>query len=251
MSSRLNYFCPPDIFAYCNDTDYTEVNETFSITPTRYRLDGKIIGPRGRIPEMIFRPLTRIKKLNGIFTNLKLLFPYTFGRTFNEGGETRYETGVRYYPQLLSYCKNLKSVNSLFNGNIVWGLSIIPSDLFNSNTGLTYMNDLFGYVEFYYVSGLTEKQLPGDLCYSLPFLSEINGMFQKAKNMVIDSTFFSKTRNKNIINVSSFMSAATIAEQSSVPEFWTWGTVTSFSECYYQLDPEYISNYSSIPESYK
>ena len=52
-----------------------------------------------------------------------------------------------YFNQLLSYFNNLISVNGLFEGNYIWGLSVLPEILFNSNdtlsTSLIYLSGLY------------------------------------------------------------------------------------------------------------
>ena len=252
----LNYFCPPDIFAYCKDTNEVTITGIFSSQEDKYSKDGHLIGFRGRIPEMLFRPLTQIKSLENVFTGVMLTFPHTYGTKTVDGSQITYTTGYRFYPKLFYYCKNVTNVNALFQYNIIWGLTIIPENLFNSNEELSQsietMVQTFSNVNFYYVDGIIgNPQLPVHLCSALNNLTNVQGMFYRAKKMTIVQDFFTKMGNPNIMRVSSFMNDANLAASSSVPEFWNWGTISEYSECYARLDANLITNYSNIPEWYR
>jgi hypothetical protein len=68
---------------------------------------------------------------------------------------------------------------------------------------------------------------------------------------VMSSNLFSSTINPKIADCSYFMHNAKTTS-GSVPEFWTWpqSTMKNITGCYRNINTG-VSNYGSIPDSYK
>ena len=222
----------------------------------RDRESGRLIGYRGRIPETIFKPVSNIRYIEKVFSGIPLLMPYISGTVKSDPITPElkvYTAGYMYYPKLLSYFNNLISVNGLFEGNYIWGLSVLPEILFSSNdtlsTSLIYLSGLFESCKFVYVNGFTQQQLPNNLFNTNSNIIDISRMLFKANGFVTNKTLFTSANNSRISDVSLFMKYAVLQEESTVPEFWNFGSVINFEQCYTQV--KNISPSQTIPASYK
>lgn len=258
FSVRKNYFCPPDILSYCENSTLTSINSIFYANALDYRdrESGRLIGYRGRIPETIFKPVSNIRYIEKVFSGIPLLMPYISGTVKSDPitPEVKvYTAGYMYYPKLLSYFNNLISVNGLFEGNYIWGLSVLPEILFSSNdtlsTSLIYLSGLFESCKFVYINGFTQQQLPNNLFNTNSNIIDISRMLFKANGFVTNKTLFTSANNSRISDVSLFMKYAVLQEESTVPEFWNFGSVINFEQCYTQV--KNISPSQTIPASYK
>ena len=220
MFTIPNYFCPPDIFKYCRNWDNLDISRALSKVSGEFK-NGVFSGLHGRIPEMIFKPLTSIVSANEIFSEDISLFPYTWYRRVN--GEA--VKGLLYPPTLFDGL-TLQRVNGMFATTRVWPEAIVPSNFFTPiSTTLRFINDFWStatWVEKY--TGQSDSQLPNNLFNDCRKLLSVNGMLGQSQAnsiAVINSALFKKENNNSIKSCVSFLINAS-ATHGSLPPFWTF-----------------------------
>lgn len=220
MFMKPNYFCPPDIFKYCKNFDNLNISRALTRVSGEYK-SGSISGFRGRIPEMIFQPLTLLSFAHEVFSENYSLFPYYWFRRVN-GVETRGEE----YPPMLFENLELQEINGMFANTRMWPKSLVPVSFFSPIAGsIRSVANLWNnakWIERYY-DGLTVSQLPDDLFTGCTALISVSGMLGDSYNDSIayinGDSLLSKTHNNNIRSCRSFLIHAS-STHGSVPTFW-------------------------------
>lgn len=252
-----NYFCPPDIFKYCENNENTVIDNAFYGCggPDRnrdgYNEDSYIeYGLYGTIPPFIFEPITNIKSLNGLFYHVKGILPYKWA-TQNVSGN---ENGIMFPPILFNNMKKLNSISSMFSYINIYNKTIIPGTIFSTNISLENISRLF-----YHTIWGTDENVPqiDDTIFSSNIkLNDISYMFCTSDNYgnnrlpkVISSNLFDITKNPNIKKCSYFMYNG-YHTKGSVPELWKWSNMLEFNKCYYGINRYFISNYDDIDDKY-
>jgi hypothetical protein len=250
-SSALNYFCPPDILNYCVDNEKTNINSIFKCNRPKATVQVKgLYGYIGRIPEHIFDNMTKLTKLNGIFNGIVNIMPHKNGYIENINNVITYHTGTMYPPNIFSKMLNLTEITNLFGYHNIWGLCVVENSIFNGIAkNITNLSGLFHYANFInYGTGI--QLLSNNLFTSLVSLRNIASLFSYSTGLYIDKNMFSPVLNQYISDVSGFMVYASTKEALTVPEFWKWKNIESYSTCYFNVSPK-PKNESDIPNTYK
>ena len=244
--ARSNYFCPPDVFKYCvNDTE-TVVSRTFDMASGGYR-NGIFTGLYGRIPEMIFYPLSHLPRIEEIFSRCNSLFPYKWGRMSNGQEVLGY-----LYPENLFEGINVQSINGLFSQTRIWPKSIVPESFFTPIAPI--LRSVGGLWDGAVWVERNILQLPVTLFANCAALTNVSGMLSNSNGnsiAIIDMSLFTPINNKRIANCSSFLRYAT-ATTGTVPDFWNFENLYPNNQnaevlgAYYGLNESNIYNYSDI-----
>jgi hypothetical protein len=125
-SDSRNYICPPDLFRYCangisNDISvaYVLANSTHHTSGSNNRLSNGIYG---RIPSILFRPISNVKKLENVFNSCRNITPHLW--------DTDASDGQMFPSNLFEYNKSLTSVSGIFAGIYIPSKIAIPDTLF-------------------------------------------------------------------------------------------------------------------------
>ena len=249
----MNFICPPDLFRYCkNDVDTTIQKVLSECTQRGQSTASYLYGLYGRVPSYIFKPLSNVNNIVGVFSNNDNLTPYTW----------RYgdEFGQMFSPDLLSSNRYLKSISYLFSGLTIPANVIMPATLLSNNSQLSDVSNLFDFTIF---SGSANgvQQMPDSFFSFNRNLQNISCVFRSYSNSVdyiglgpkkIGSTLFTADRHKNINNVSqAFYNQSNTT--GSVPQFWNWLNGLNNSKkqnVFYGMSKSKLSNGSSIPDSW-
>lgn len=255
-ASKFNYFCPPDVLNYCNNTSLLNINSLFEGTITNLIIDENMYGYRGRIPECIFSNINNVKTLKNVFNNLKNIMPYKNGyymSNTSENGEINnvYFNGIMYPPMLFDNCKNLTSMRGLFRYNVIPGLCVIETRLFRDvSQNLTSINALFEYCEFIRNGNSNILHLENGIFNSMSILQDASSLFSSTMNLCIPQDIFTQNIHSYLSDVSGFMLYSSLEYAMPVPEFWTWTSITDYEGCYKDLLIK-PTNFDNIPNSYK
>jgi len=220
MFTKPNYFCPPDIFKYCKNWDDLNINRSLTKVSGPF-MEGSFYGLYGRIPEMIFSPLTSIVRANEVFSENESLFPYSWYRELN-GTPIK---GIIYPPTLFDGL-TLQEVNGMFSTTRVWPEATVPSEFFVPiSSTLRSINDFWSTANWVekYKSG-ADSQLPDNLFDECKNLISVNGMLGQSQSnsiAVINDVLFKKANNNRIKSCRSFLINAP-ATHGSLPPFWTF-----------------------------
>ena len=218
-----NYFCPPDIFRYCDNSIKTNVANMFAGCSGEYSFDDHTIkGIRGKIPDAIFDPLSALTAVTGVFSYNVGIYPYKWAT-----GTAKADMGTMYNPNLFAPLKSVSNLSSMFSGTKLWGHTMIPSTLFVSVTGVT---DLSGFwSNCTWVTGasveVANEMLPSSTFNQLSRLININYLLAAngtSSVPYVSETLISPTLNRNVNRCDGFMQNAT-QTQGAAPEFWDWG----------------------------
>ena len=249
----MNFICPPDLFRYCYNNVNTTLQNVISDCTQRGRTNASYTyGLYGRVPGYIFKTLTNVNNIVGVFSNNDNLTPYTW-RYGNEYGQM-------FSPNLLSNNKSLKNISYLFSGLIIPSNVIMPATLLSNNQQLTNVSNLFDFTRF---EGPADEvqQMPDSFFSFNRNLQDISCVFRSHYSpevyigigpKKIGSTLFTSDKHKNINNVNkAFYNQANTT--GSVPQFWNWlgGLNNSKRQnVFYGMSKSKLSNGSSIPDSW-
>ena len=255
-AKKYNYFCPPDIFNYCNNTSSLDLESVFACKQNT-TLSTSMSGYKGRIPEHLFDNVTNISKLSSMFNGCENIMPYRNGYSvvvMNDENkqETKYYPGIMYPKGLFSKLTNLKTLSKMFSYNNIWGLCVIDSDMFGSiGKNVTSIASLFEGCNFIRPTAHTVEQIENGLFDSFGVLKDISGLFSQCVNIALTKEIFTNTIHPWLTNVSNFMNATALMRAIEVPEFWNWTyPPEQISNCYSEVYPIPLNN-DSIPELYK
>lgn len=257
IAAKPNYFCPPDILAYCENSTTLNVEGMFSDSGqyVNAATGSYITGIRGKIPPFLFSKITRVSSLNHIFANCGNLYPYRWG-WLTDDVSNPVHVGILYPPELFKGMVNLSSINGMFSQTTMWGSAVVPETMFDEIGGtLVSISELWNQTKWLGGMGDRDTQLSDRLFTRCSILSDISSLFNNSRNLVIMSTLFSSTFNKFIVNCSGFMSKCKTAS-GTIPFFWDGWSMTQVTGCYYDIE-EAIPNihnvtyYTDIPERYR
>ena len=215
---KRNYFCPPDIFRYCVNDSSTSVENAFA-----YTSNSDTDGLHGTIPPDIFEPISQIFSLNGLFSNCKLLLPYSWGYEYTDEYEiTTIEYGEFLPEKLFSGMTNLYSITNMFGNSKIWGrtkfnLSILPSSLAN-------INSLFNMCTW-----VGNAKLDGNLL-SLSQLTDVGGMFRMSGPLTMPAGILSNLNNSKISSCAYFMYMNKRTVSGTLPNLWTFPRLSNASK---------------------
>ena len=261
-----NYFCPADIFRYCSDGAGTRVDYMFANSglESSNAYNYQIYGLCGRIPPMLFEPLSKINNLIGVFWRCRMISPYMWPTDASD-----YVSGQMYPAELFAKNTALQDITGCFAYHEVPEQINISPVLFANNMNLRNIDRLWMgtlWAEPYISSG--RYQVPVGLFSKNSALQNIRGVFASYSVSVnSDGTCTMDTTNykgrspknfpggminsdvhRNITNVSFFLGAAS-STHGSVPAFWEW--LTRLSDTYrnspfHSMSKRLISNSSAI-----
>jgi hypothetical protein len=105
----MNFICAPDLFRYCYDNANTDISYAMAYVSVKGGIVGTYnYGLYGRVCGYLFKPLSNVSTLKGVFHTNYNITPYAwpYGN----------ESGLMFAPELLSYNKALKGIPELFRG---------------------------------------------------------------------------------------------------------------------------------------
>jgi hypothetical protein len=216
-----NYFCAPDIFKYCVNATATTIDQALRHVNHRY-CGGDIRGAYGRIPEMLFYPISNITKLEAVLYNNSCLFPHSWGRY--DMIESAYVQGVLYPEDLFKGMNRLRSIPGLFGGTLIWPKTRVPENLFSPiSSTLQDINNLWD-TAIWVETGTTasDVQVPDSLFTGCTSLTNVGGMFGNSNYSSvtqISEFLFTAQRNPYISVCSGFLRGA-YRTSGRVPRFW-------------------------------
>lgn len=240
-----NYICPPDLFRYCTNSSIVELTDVlgYSSSFTSGSTSRLTNGIYGRIPAVLFRPLTNVTSMTYVFCDCHNITPHTWNTDSDEG--------EMFPPDLFRYNTKLTNVTGMFIGLYIPENIAIPGTLFTQNTALQNASYLFYNCVFYYTKALNEslfannKQLNN---ISYMFAATINHPASNANIKVISSGLFKISSNPALNNFTGFLMLQG-STTGTVPEFWNWPnkpTAANKTNVFYGVYKSKISNSEAI-----
>ena len=240
--SIRNYFCPPDIFRYCENARETIITGAFRYSSPTITRNG--CGIKGTIPPYLFEPISSISSLSSVFSACKGILPYTWA-AYQAG--VLVTTGYTYPEKLLSGLTNLYTFSDMFSNNIMWGRTMVPAAFFATNLILSNISGLWANMDWIEEDILQFSPL---LFYNNNHLTNVSSLFSQRGPKQMVSSLFTYTNNPGIINCASFMYNATnVGGNSTVPTFWLDWNIQDYRNTYYNISQNIIEE-QHIPEEY-
>ena len=219
-----NYICSPDLFRYCANSSTVILNDVlgYSTNFTSGSVSRLTNGIHGRIPSVLFRPLTNATSLKYVFRHSHNVTPHIWG--------TDAETGHMVPEDLFKYNTKVTDLQGMFIGLYIPNNVTFPGTLFNQNTALQNVSFLFYDCIFNYTGSLSEN-----LFQNNKQLNNISYMFAASSNSAvpannniksITSGLFKASSNPNLSIFSGFLRYQKNTA-GTVPAFWTWASPTS------------------------
>lgn len=230
-----NYFCPPDLFAYCKNDSNTSISNCFS--GNRYEEDWLNKGFFGRIPSVLFKPLSEITTADGVFSSMHYT-PETWGISILN------TYGILFPSDLLYPLSKVRSMQSLFADTNIWGGTIIHSNAFANCSSLQDISGLWDSTTWHGNVG-NNTQIPLGLFNNCPSLFKVSSMFNRS-NAVISQTLFTFTYNPKIYDVSNFLYESNCS--GTLIKWWNNWTIASKDGCYANISSDNFSNYDECKE---
>ena len=212
-----NFFCPPDIFNYCENARSTNISNALARVCGDFHKDGSYVsfrGSIGRIPEFIFEEVSEVLSVSGMFAGNENMLPDTWG-------SSPVSLGNLYPVGLFSHFSGLENVSGVFSETRIWKYTKVPGALFSENGGsLRDASGLWG-VSTWIESGSEYSQIDTALFIGCRLLQNVSGMFggSYSNSIVYVTPLFSYSANGLINNCSGYLSNASRA-QGNVPTFW-------------------------------
>ena len=249
-SDNMNFICPPDLFRYCSDQastsiDYVLANSSYYtyLAGGRDRLNQ---GISGRIPKYLFKPLTKIQNIRYVFYECTCLTPYTWPDANGYGNMV--------HPDTFSGNTKLTNVSGIFRGIYVPEDVIIPDGLFNNNTSLQNLTELF-YGSLFYGTSDSKAQVRAGLFNNNKLISNVSYLLGAPANSVptnagvkiIESGLFTAANHKNISSLIGFLQNQANTT-GTVPAFWEWlnPTTANRSNIFLGVRKSNITNSAAI-----
>ena len=218
LFKKKNYFCPPDIFRCCENSQGTNITYALSNVCGTFSSDNgneTITGSIGRIPEFIFEPVNEVTSLAGMFQGNKLMLPEKWGSSASN-------LGIVYPANILSGMTKLEDLSYMFGDTIMWKFVVVPPALLASNGNtITSLSNLWQSVKWIEREG-TYNQISVDNFAGCSILQDVSGMFSNSMNYSIPimTQIFTYSNNQLISNCSAFMYYASGTLGNAVPTFW-------------------------------
>ena len=257
LFKKKNYFCPPDIFRCCENSQGTNITYSLSNVCGTFSSDNgneTITGSIGRVPEFIFEPVNEVTSLAGMFQGNKLMLPEKWGSSATD-------LGIVYPANILSGMTKLEDLSYMFGDTIMWKFVVVPPALLASNGNtITSLSNLWQSVKWIEREG-TYNQISVDNFAGCSILQDVSGMFSNSMNYSIPimTQIFTYSNNRLISNCSAFMYYASGTLGNAVPTFWKdWPVMNGNSaflgilgEYSYQAMRERFVNWeSTVPAEY-
>ena len=116
-----NFFCPPDIFNYCENARSTNISNALARVCGDFHKDGSYVsfrGSIGRIPEFIFEEVSEVLSVSGMFAGNENMLPDTWG-------SSPISLGNLYPVGLFSHFSGLENVSGAFSETRIAVLNIL------------------------------------------------------------------------------------------------------------------------------
>ena len=260
----MNYICPSDLFMYCENISTIDVSNTFYGSGISSDITGNYqsYGICGRIPPRLFKPISNVSKLEGIFYYCFMVNPYTWPSVT--------DSGYMYPENLFADLRNLTSVSLLFSYNEIPSNITLPSSLFINNLSLANLDRTWMCCKWYSDDTLP-AQIPSDLFSRNSALANIRGVFSISSisvdsndnttaslytygrnPMKIDSSLITRAKHTQITNV-CYLFGGCKTTKGTVPELWSWLNKLSSkyrTQPFYKMSKALITNSASIPEEW-
>ena len=214
-----NYVCPPDLFRYCANQSNTSVSQVLgsSSTATSGSSNRLTNGINGRIPEILFRPLSNVTALTYVFANCYNITPHKW--------DTDDSLGEMFPADLFAYNTKLTNLSGIFQGLYIPQNVQITETLFRNNTMLSNISYMFYDAVFYYTGALsgqtfTNNRQLNNISYMFAASSR-NSHGTNANIKSIVSNLFTASNNPNLNNFSGFLQFQGNTS-GTVPAFWEW-----------------------------
>ena len=246
-----SYFVAGDLFRYC--TSNAEIHSAFQGSGGAnvdtinglgwpYCLNK---GFYGTIPPFLFENVKGTASLANMFSNVKALTPYNWAQQNSV-------LGNMFPPNLLKDMTSLTNISHMFQSCYIYPNQKIPDTFFSTNSKLQDLSYLFNDCKF---ADTVNEQLPSTVFTRCSGIVDISYMFYKDMGLsyrapyIMNSNLFTPEKNPSINNVKSFMYGAANTS-GSVPEFWLSGfrNIRTYTNAYYGISADKITNYSNIPE---
>ncbi len=202
----------------------------------------------GAIPPYLFENVRNTKSLKYMFCGLKGITPYNWAQKESI-------LGNMYPPQLLRNMHSLTDVSHMFDGCYVYPYTKIPDEFFTTNVRIQDASYLFNNCKF---ADNVNEQVPSALFTRCSGIQNVSYMFARGDYSSVrapykmDKNLFTPEKNPSINDIRCFMYMADNTS-GSVPEFWNTGfaNMRNVTKAYKGLTSTKITNYNSIPVSYK
>lgn len=229
-----NYFCPPDIFAYCKNDADTTIDNCFQGN-ARSTDNWLLKGFFGRIPSDIFKPLSSLVKVNGVFQSLHF--------TPNKWGvKNTTDYGEIVPSDLLSNLNAIQELKNLFAETNIWGRTILPKSLFSNNSSLRDITSLWSGAQWYGNVESPTTQIPNGLFMNCPSLIRIQSLLEYS-NAVITSNLFTYLYNPKIYDVSGFLNNSQCS--GTLIKWWNDWNIIYKDNCYTNINSANFDNYDT------
>ena len=228
-----NYFCPPDIFAYCKNETTTNIDGCFQGSS---RNDGEWLtkGFFGRIPSCIFKPLSNIQSIDGVLQGLHFT-PTKWGIKNTEN------YGILIPSSLFASFTGIKTMQSLFADTNIWGMTTIPSDLFANCGSLQNISSMWRNSRWLGNVGAGTAQLPSGLFNNCPSLIKVSSLFESS-NVTLSQNLFRFIYNPKIYDVSNFLYGSD--GNGTLIKWWNDWTIVLKAQCYANISETAFENYA-------
>lgn len=251
-----NYFCPPDIFKYCENTISTEVSGALASVCGTFTLDGTvetITGSIGRIPEFLFEPVNQATSLSGILQGNQTMLPEKWGSSPSS-------LGTLYPENLLACMIRLEDVSALFGNTSIWRYTQVPAGLFTHNTATLRNVSALWHAAIWVEDSSLYNQITSSVFAGCSIIQDVSSMFgdSRLKSIPVITPIFTYANNPLISNCSGFLRYAQ-RTSGSVPTFWRdWPSMNGNIAFFGMIDPytyedmrQRISNWeSTVPIEY-
>lgn len=237
FNNTNSYFCPSDIFSYCNNVITTNVSGVFSDSGmdswqnTQNTGSYADYGIHGRICGALFRDINKVSDLSYMFYGDTNLDPYKYPVTDGEFGDM-------YPPDLFSGMTNLSNLKGIFAWNYIPKNVGISSSLFTeigsklSNASRMFENAWF----FNLTTNSGNIQFPSSVFSNNRNLSDISRMFYVSDDQDKWNRapkYINFDISKNTINNAIGFFRKNNTSRGKLPRFWAHSVETkNYRGCY-------------------
>lgn len=251
-----NYFCPQDIFRYCANERDTLIDAAFNNgSPSIVTIGTNTwrCGLKGRIAPYIFEPITKILSMSNVFSKCRGILPHRWATI--ENGVTK--LGTIYPPTLFSGLTLMTTCTSTFSEGSVWGRTVVPQELFSTNTQLVNISSMWSQTTWIEntiktdaPSGLTE-QFPVGMFANNVKLANISNLFAWGGPFIMSTNLLTLANNPSLSNTAGFLYRGNnLQDTSRVPTLWTgWDKIKNYENTFFGISQAIISA-QNIPEDW-
>lgn len=262
LLNTMNYFCPPDFFYYCDNSNSTLVSNAFAhsygIIALKDMADDKCRfgkGLLGKIPENLLSPITNVTNIDSLFEGLSSLLPHEWG------SYDQTTPGKMYPTNLFNGFSSLLSAKSLFKNTPIWYGTVVTDGLFTpiESTIITLDNLWFGCV--FGGALVTGEDADKTIYYQIPettlensaSLVDVSEMFAQSSIVEIDSLtrVFTPSNMPKLTDVSKLLYKCNSAK-GNLPQLWNEGftLMTTKYLAFAEMSPDKITDYNILKEEH-